>query len=259
MHLPCWIAVILVGVLCSAGCDSRPSASSSQPAAGTEPSPAAQPATASAQATSASAPTSTQASTGGSVLYREDFEQVDIGAVPEDFLLLEGEFTVRELGGNRVLELPGAPLSAFGLLFGPRETDNVAVRARFNGSRKGRRYPSFGVGFGGSNGYQLMVSPGKEALELYQGEDLLAHAPYEWTSEQWTEVLLRLRRVADGQWKIEGKAWPHGTPEPDAWMIGLDSTEEPETGRASLWGSPFAGTPIQFDELALIKLDSAAH
>ena len=68
--------------------------------------------------------------TAGEVLYRQDFEKVAAGSVPEDFLVLNGTFSVREEGGGKFLELPGTPLETFGLLFGPTETDAVSVSAR---------------------------------------------------------------------------------------------------------------------------------
>jgi hypothetical protein len=48
---------------------------------------------------------------------------------------------------------------------------------------------------------------------------------------------------------VEGKAWAAGTPEPAAWNITFETKEEPSSGRAGIWGSPFAGTPIRFDDL----------
>ena len=41
--------------------------------------------------------------------------------MPEDLLVLEGAFVVKAEGGNHFLELPGAPLDTFGLLFGPTD------------------------------------------------------------------------------------------------------------------------------------------
>jgi hypothetical protein len=188
-------------------------------------------------------------------LYREDFEKTAPGGVPEEFLVIDGAFAVRDLDGNRVLELPGEPLETFGVLFGPNLTEPAAVRARFNGTRRGRRFPTFGAGLGGAEGYRLIVSANKDALELFSGEKPVAGVEYKWESGNWTELLLRIRRSGEGQWRIEGKVWRQGAPEPADWMIGLDLREPPPAGRASLWGSPFAGTPIQFDDLALMRVE----
>src|SRR5579872_5662613 len=76
-------------------------------------------------------------------LYENNFEKAEVGKVPDDFLVLDGGFVVKEDGGNKVLELPGAPLDTFGLLFGPTEKFDAAVSVRIKGTRKGRRYPTF--------------------------------------------------------------------------------------------------------------------
>src|SRR5438034_6917615 len=86
--------------------------------------------------------------------YENNFEQAELGKVPEDFLVLEGGFAVKQESGNKFLELPGAPLDTFGALFGPTETDGVSVSARIHGQGKGRRFPTFAVGLNGAGGYK---------------------------------------------------------------------------------------------------------
>jgi hypothetical protein len=182
-------------------------------------------------------------------LYENDFEKAETGKVPADMLVLDGGFAVRQEGGNKFLELPGAPLESFGVLFGPTEKEGVSVTARVHGTGKGRRFPTFGVGLNGTGGYRLQVSPGKKLLELYKGDDVRRTAPFEWSSDKWTQLRLQVRKVKEGEWKIEGRVWVHGSPEPKDWTIAVDEKVEPRPGRAALYGSPFAGTPIRFDDL----------
>jgi len=101
-------------------------------------------------------------------IYENDFEKSALDKVPDDFLVLDGQFAVKEEGGNKFLELPGAPLDTFGVLFGPTEKEDTAVSARIFGTGKGRRYPTFAVGLNGqgTSAYRLQVSPAKKALEL---------------------------------------------------------------------------------------------
>jgi hypothetical protein len=183
-------------------------------------------------------------------LYRNDFEKAQVGELPEDFLVLEGAFSVKEADGNRFLELPGAPLETFGLLFGPTETGDSAVTARFFGTAKGRRAPTFAVGLGGVAGWKLQVSPGRKELELFKNDERQASIPYDWESGKWTLLLLQVRKEADG-WKWEGKAWTEGENEPKEWLISFQDKEEPPPGRASVWGSPFSNTPIRFDDFLM--------
>src|SRR5581483_6734481 len=191
-------------------------------------------------------------------LYENNFEQAAVGAVPADFLVLDGGFAVKQDGTNKFLELPGAPLDSFGALFGPTEKSDVAVSARINGTNKGRRYPTFGVGLNGQGGYKLRVSPGKKALEIYKGDEVVATTAYDWKSGEWTTMRLQVVKSAD-VWKVEGKAWPQGAAEPAQPMVSYADKQEPSAGRASIWGSPYATTPIQFDDLVVKSAASAQH
>jgi hypothetical protein len=186
-------------------------------------------------------------------LYENDFEQAALDKVPEEFLVLDGQFAVKEEAGNKFLELPGAPLDTFGALFGPTEKEGTAVSARIFGTGKGRRYPTFAVGLNGqgTSAYRLQVSPAKKALELFKGDELKTTVPYDWQSGAWTRMRLQVRKVKDGQWKVEGKAW--ADKEPSAWLVTFDEKEQPIAGRASIWGSPYATTPIRFDELKVVS------
>jgi hypothetical protein len=121
------------------------------------------------------------------------------------------------------------------------------------GSGKGRRFPTFAVGLNGVGGYKLQVSPAKKLIELYRGEEMLRSVPFQWESGTWTVLRLQSRKVKDGEFAIEGKAWKHGAAEPKEWTIShTDKTEVP-AGRASIWGAPYSGTPIRFDDLTVTK------
>lgn len=186
-------------------------------------------------------------------LYENNFESAEVGKVPEDFLVLDGGFVVKAEGKNKFLELPGAPLDSFGVLFGPTEKSDLEVSARINGTGKGRRYPTFGVGLNGQGGYRLQVSPGKKMLELYKADEIVASVGYEWKSGSWTMLKLQVKKNGEA-WKIEGKAWVQGEKEPDSFMVTSDQKFEPPAGRASIWGQPYATTPIQFDDLVVRRL-----
>jgi len=188
------------------------------------------------------------------VLYRQNFQTLPVDQVPEDFLVLAGDFTVKAGGTNHFLELPGSPLDSFAAQFGPGERENVAVSGRILGTARGRRMPVFGVGLGGVSGFKLQLSPGKKALELLKDQELKAAQSYNWKSGDWTQLRLQIRKLKEGEWRIEGKAWPVGTAEPSAWMITFEEKEEPVLGKASVLGSPFAGTPIAFDDLVVEKV-----
>lgn len=187
-------------------------------------------------------------------LYENNFEKAEAGKVPEDLMVLGGEFTVKSDGTNKFLELPGAPLDSFAIQFGPTESADVAVSARIFGATKSRRAPTFGVGLGGVGGFKLQMSPGKKALELLKDQDLNQSVGFDWKSGTWTRFRLQIHKLKEGTWRVEGKAWPQGETEPKAWLISFDAKDEPVAGKASAFGSPFAGTPIAFDDLVVEKV-----
>ena len=90
----------------------------------------------------------------GKIVFHSDFASAKVGATPEGFLILGGEYKVKEIDGKKILELPGAPLDDFGALFGPAQADHLAVRARIRSEGTRRLAPRFGVGLGGASGYR---------------------------------------------------------------------------------------------------------
>jgi hypothetical protein len=184
-------------------------------------------------------------------LFTEDFSKSAADSAPEGFMIMSGGFAVKEDGGNKILELPGAPLDTFGALFGPTPPAiDVSVRGRFFSTKQGRKFPAFGISVHGVGGYRLQVSPGKKAIEIYKADQSLASVPFEWQSGAWTNLRIQVRTNGGGC-VVEGKAWADGTPEPEKWMITQTESAAPKAGRAGIWGSPYAGTPIRFDDLRI--------
>jgi hypothetical protein len=186
-------------------------------------------------------------------LYVQDFAKVPAGAPPDELLVLDGQFSVKDDGGNMVLELPGAPLDTYGFLFGPSKQAGVRVAARIKAARQGRKFPVFAVGLCGAGGFRLQVSPAKQAVELLRGDAPVTSAPFAWKSGGWTRLSLQLVKTADGA-LVEGKVWNDGDPEPAAPQIKQPVPELPAAGRAGAWGLPFSGNPIEFDDLVVAEV-----
>ncbi|MCC6823246.1 MAG: hypothetical protein V9H26_24440 [Verrucomicrobiota bacterium] len=187
-------------------------------------------------------------------LYENNFEKAEAGKLPDEFMALAGDFLVKRDGTNQCLDLPGSPLDSYAVQFGPTESVDVVAGARVFGTAKGRRAPTFGVGLGGVAGFKLQVAPAKKALELLKDQEVKTSVAFEWQTGAWTQLRLQIRKAKTGAWKIEGKAWSQGSAEPKEWMVSFDETEAPVGGRASVLGSPFAGTPILFDDLRVERV-----
>lgn len=183
------------------------------------------------------------------VVYEQNFEAAEAGPVSKEFLPLAGEFAVVLEEGTRFLELPGAPLDTFGALFGPSNGESGSLQGRFYGTKTGRKYPTFGLSLRGAGGYRLQVSPGKGQLEIYKGDDPLVGVPFAWQSGTWTWLKLTVRKAGEAGWVVEGRAWLHGENAPAEPQVRHEVSGEIAAGRAALWGSPYSGTPIRFDDL----------
>jgi hypothetical protein len=188
------------------------------------------------------------------VLFESNFESANADSVPEELMILAGQFSVKQIGGKKVLELPGNPLEDFGALFGPAESDGIAVRARIRSESTKRLAPRYGIGLSGVAGYRLLLAPGQSGLQLLKDQEVAASAPFEWKSGTWTWLHLQVRKISEGKWIIEGRAWAEETPEPKDWSISVEASEAPPAGKASIWGAPYSGKPILFDDLSVISL-----
>lgn len=191
--------------------------------------------------------------TGAAEKYHTDFSGADVGKVPADMQAITGGYAVAEIDGNKVLELPGNPLEIYGLLYGPADSAELDVRAKAWSASSGRRFPEFGIGLGDVAGFRLLLLPGQKKLELRRGDDPVTSAPtpQTWRSETWTCLRLRVAKKAEGKWSAQGKTWPADGPEPETWQIAHETDEPPAMGRASVWGIPFSGMPIRFDDLSV--------
>jgi hypothetical protein len=165
-------------------------------------------------------------------------------------MAIAGDFLVKQEGANHFLELPGEPLDTFGILLGPAGQGDLTASAKFFGTKTGRKYPAFGVSLGGVGGYRLMMSAGKKMLEIFKGDEVVKSVPIDWQSGTWTTLRLQVRKARDG-WAVDGKAWASDGAEPKDWQITLEVKDAPPAGRTGLWGSPYSGTPIRFDDLVV--------
>jgi hypothetical protein len=69
---------------------------------------------------------------------------------------------------------------------------------------------------------------------------------------------LAVSKSGPNEWKIEGKAWKEGDKEPAAALLSHIEKTEPTAGKASLWGAPYSGTPIRFDDIRVLRVESSS-
>jgi len=192
--------------------------------------------------------------TAASAPFFEDFEKTPVGKVPDSIMVLDGDFSVRDVDGNHCLELAADPIGGFGALMGPGGMTACDVSARIWAAPTGKRFPEFGIGANDAGGATLLVTPGVNAIALRVGEKTIATAPFSWRPSSWTFVRMQVW-THDGKWFVRGKAWNTGDRKPAQWMIDAPLPKAPNAGRASVWGNDYSERPIRFDDISVIRVE----
>ena len=191
------------------------------------------------------------------VVFEADWSDETIGEEPADLFVLDGSYVISEKDGNKALALPGAPVGDFGFLFGPRVKGKpVELKARIFSTRKGRRMPAFAAGLGGVNSYRLRLNPAAKTLHLSRGEEILEKVPLEWKSGLWTNLRFRAEPKGDEGAILSAKVWSSDETEPADWALAFKDSEPFAGGKCTLWGYPYAGTEIFFDDLSILIFSS---
>jgi len=184
--------------------------------------------------------------------YQQDFQKSPDDSMPEELLVINGTFAVKSEGNEKFLQLPGEPLDTFGFMLGADETNSITASIR--ATNTGKRFPEFGLGLCGAAGYRLWLQPSIGELQLLKGDNVKIAKPHDWKPAQWLTLRLQLTKQ-NNKTILQGKIWPRGTDEPKDWTITFEDTEtdKPPKGRPSVWGIPYSGTPIDFDDIAISK------
>lgn len=191
------------------------------------------------------------------VVFETDWSDETVGKEPADLFVLDGSYLIVEKDGDKALALPGSPVGDFGFLFGPRiKGKPVELKARIFSTRKGRRMPAFAAGLGGVNSYRLRLNPAAKTLQLSRGGEILEKIPFEWKSGSWTNLRFRAEPKGDEGAILSAKVWSSDEKEPTGWHMTFKDSEPFAGGKSTLWGYPYAGTQIFFDDLSILAFSS---
>jgi hypothetical protein len=179
-----------------------------------------------------------------------DFEDAPVGEEPDDLFVIDGTFSVVAAGDGKAVEIAAAPLVDSGAIFGESMQGSGSVQATVVAGAKPRSSPRFGVGLHGLSGYHMRVVPASGQLELVKNEETVLVVPFTWTPGQALTLRLDITAAGEGKWRVEGRPWPAAAERPAEPQIALDAEGKPGTGKASIWGTPYAGLPIRFDNLS---------
>jgi hypothetical protein len=186
-----------------------------------------------------------------------DFDKFEPGGLPDELMVVEGEFRIAAEGDNKVLEMQPAPVVDGTVLLGPSITGPGVVRARIKAEKARRAFPRFGVGLHGISGVKLRVVPAQKMIELVEGDEQLARADFEWKDNEWLTVELALIPKETG-WVAEARAWNNPAKRPEPPVVTAAVPDSSGQGRASVLGSPYANKPILFDDIEVVPGKAAA-
>lgn len=183
---------------------------------------------------------------------KEDFQKRDVGALPDELMVIEGAFEIIAEGDNKLLQLGVEPMTEGGVLLGKSMKKGGTVKAKIKASSKRRSFPRVAVGMGGTSGYRFKIVPAEKIVEFVKEDARLAKADFAWKTDVWYWIELSVLPATEaGKWNIEGRAWEDGQERPATATLTHAVTDAPTSGKASIWGAPFSEKPIQFDDIEI--------
>ena len=194
-----------------------------------------------------------EAETDPLLVYSNDFEEPEVGRVPGNYFVIDGDFEIEQGeadGAGKALKLLPAPLVEGSIQFGSTLEGGGSVKVRVKAEKRGRSYPRFGVGMHGMKGYRIRVAPAARQLELVRDHEVIQSVPIKWQSGVWYFVELSVLEN-NNSWTVSGRAWPENAERPIDAQIDYISVETGFRGKASIAGTPFAQLPIWFDDLEI--------
>jgi len=188
------------------------------------------------------------------IIYENDFSQESEGELSDDFLVLEGNFSIEKTDVESHLKLSPLPLVKSSLQFGKSFSGSGIIRVRVKTESQGRRSPQFGVGLHGVTGFQFVVVPAIKKIVLNHGSDAVQSAALNWRSGEWYFVELSVLENGSN-WTVSGRVWAESDQRPDAPQIEYIADVNIMKGRAYVKGFPSSGHPIFYDDIEIRRIE----
>lgn len=174
------------------------------------------------------------------------------GAPPAEVFIVDGRVEVTAKDGNKALVIhPGTELVDASAQLAVSAAGSASIEARVFASKRGRSAPRFGISVHGMSGWRLYVTPAKKQLELVKADQIVASVPFTWKSEAWLNLKLEAQKGEGDAWSITGTAWAEGEAVPPAPQLKQEDKGLKGQGKCAVWGTPFSGTPIYFDDIRI--------
>ncbi len=154
--------------------------------------------------------------------WTETFDSYQDGAVPPGWInATAGKFSVTTLEGQKVLQkAPDATIfKRIRAFIGPADLSNYTFEADVRGTTKRRQMTDIGIT---AQRYSLVLYGNSQQLKIESWEPETHRTvvvPFQWKADTWYHLKLRVENMPDGKVRAQGKAWPVGDSEPEAWTI----------------------------------------
>ena len=188
---------------------------------------------------------------GGDLKQRElDLGKLREGDLPQEIFVIDGSIQIKIRKSGKVIEISGDnPEVDAGAVIGPSANGAATIEARILASKAGRSFPRFGIGVHGQTGFRLFIVAARNELRLVKSDEVIKTVPFDWKSGSHVMLRLTFSPAGAGKWTVTGKAWTAETPEPAGAQIRHEVTGPAPHGQGSIWATPYAGTPVDFDEI----------
>jgi hypothetical protein len=186
--------------------------------------------------------------------WAENFDAMELNTFPQHWTNTGMKFITRDVEGKRVLvkTTEGSSLLSRARAFmGPNDLHDYTVEADVLATTRRRQVGDVGVI---AQRYSLTLFGNAQKLELtpWQPEtQRVASVPFEWKTDAWYRVKLRVENLPGGQVRARGKVWPAGSPEPEAWTVERTDPIGNRQGSPGIFGSALA--EIYFDNLRVYE------
>jgi outer membrane protein assembly factor BamB len=181
--------------------------------------------------------------------WEENFEGA-VNIFPQHWTNTGMKFITREVDGRKVLVKTtegSSLLSRARAYMGPVDFSNYTIEADLLATQRRRQVGDAGVI---AQRYSLTLFGNAQKLELtpWQPEtERVASVPFEWKTDTWYRMKLRVENLPGGRVLARGKVWPAGQPEPAAWTVERTDPLGNRLGSPGIFGSALA--EIYFDNL----------
>ena len=190
------------------------------------------------------------------VEFEENFSQLPSQSEPESLFILDGSFLINENKDGKELKLSGSPVGDFGFMFGPRVREKaMELNFTFLSTKQGRRYPAIAAGIGGMRGYRFRWNPSTRKILIFNDDTLITEKGLPWESDQWWKIRFQVIPLKPNKNLLRLKIWPRDSEEPKTWLVEHTDNVLFQGGKCVIWGYPYAGTPIHYDDIKILSLE----